>query len=375
MIAPMTAALATPRQTISLREDITRGKRSPLRVDREAGVIYRIKILGFESANSRRYEASAIRKAMPLYEGAKAFCDHPERASQMRAGRDAIGVWRHPVLEADGLYADLHFFTKHPLAESVCEDAERGLGVFGASHNADGRGENRGGVFVVGEITEVRSVDLVTEPATVSNLWEGKTVQKKVSDVLLERVLPALKAGRAKRLKALCESLPETVLMEDSGVEGPTSDHHDHIYGAMKACKEAGESEKALALHKLLKPDDDEEGGDDGAKEKPMKEDDEDDDEVAEEGKERNKLPAPGVEALTEARALALCKAAGVEPTLEVTAALAGASLDQGLAILTLAKRHAPAPASPPRSAPRGGHVMESAPPKDAKAWAERLLG
>src|SRR5262245_10532287 len=275
-------------ERISLREDFHRGKRSPLKVDRDRGIIFGIKILGWESANRRRYLPEAAKKALPKYDGAKAYCDHPERPTQMRDAMDALGVWRNPVLESDGVYADLHYFKTHPLAERVCEDAERGLGVYGASHNADGVGENRDGVFVVGEITEVRSVDLVTEPATVSNLWEGRgaKIKRKVKEVLTGKdLLEALTKGRQARLQKLAEALPDTLEMEIGEGEG---DHRDQMYGAMRACEDAGDNDSASKIHKLLAPKEKETEEDTGV-EGPVDEADDDSEpdgaDAAEEGK------------------------------------------------------------------------------------------
>ena len=45
---------AAGRDRVSLREDLVRlGK--PERVDRDAGILYGVKILGLESVNKRRY--------------------------------------------------------------------------------------------------------------------------------------------------------------------------------------------------------------------------------------------------------------------------------------------------------------------------------
>lgn len=156
----------------------------PLKVDRDKGVIYGVKVLGWDSDNKRRYVPEAGRQAIGLYEGIKVFTDHPVPGHKhARNDRDAFGKLFAVRWEPDGVYADLHYFKTHPLAQTVCEDVERGLGVFGLSHNANGEGETRDGTFWVHKILEVRSVDLVSEAATVTNLWESK--MKNYKDAVL----------------------------------------------------------------------------------------------------------------------------------------------------------------------------------------------
>ena len=49
-------------------------------VDRLAGVIRGVKILGLESRNGRTYLPEALAAAAPLYEGAKVNVNHPKGA-------------------------------------------------------------------------------------------------------------------------------------------------------------------------------------------------------------------------------------------------------------------------------------------------------
>ncbi len=396
----MAVATRKPLKSIHLREDFHRASGAKLRVDREAGIIYKIKILGWESDNRRKYLPEAGRNALSLYEGCKAYSDHPTRGrpEETRANRDALGIWRGVTWENDGLYADLHFLKTHPLAETICEDCERGLGVFGASHNADGKGETRDGTFVISSITEVRSVDLVTDPATVSNLWEGRRIAaKKVKDVLLEaKVMDALDLGRRKRLKAICEAMGDGTMMED---DDAGKDHKDHLYSAMRACEEAGDDETAGKIHGLLKPikpgkgsetdDDDDpsktaeegdgsgEGGDDDI-------DDHTDDAMKKKEKgaakeSRNKKPAPGATVLTEAKAKALCKLAGITATTDLLESVVGLPEDRAVSVLALVKGNGAQASAPRGSAPRSQgqrpvQVTESRVAKDAAEQAALLL-
>lgn len=152
----------------------------PIKVDREAGVIYGVKVLGLISENGRRYLEKAVKEAAPLYEGIMVNVDHPENAGDSRSAQDRIGklVNVHYV-EGKGLYGDLEFLKSHPMAERICEAAERMPDAFGMSHNAQGDGEDEDGVFVVHKIVEVRHVDLVADPATTKSLNESKATNNK----------------------------------------------------------------------------------------------------------------------------------------------------------------------------------------------------
>jgi len=146
-----------------------------LRVDRGAGIIYSVKIIGPSSRNNRRYLPAALAKAKPLYEGRAVHVDHPSlrSANEVRPIASRIG-WLQSVRESNGgLAGDLHILKSHELAPMIFEAAERRPQLFGLSHNAEGRTKREGNTTVVEEVTDVRSVDLVTDPATTSGLFES----------------------------------------------------------------------------------------------------------------------------------------------------------------------------------------------------------
>jgi hypothetical protein len=154
------------------------GKR--LHVDREKGIIKGVKIIGFNSQNGRKYTPEALKEAVPMYEGIKVNIDHPESGpTQQRSSHDRFGKFINVRFqENEGVFGDLLYLKNHPLAESVCEAAEREElnDVFGMSHNAQGEGMvDKKNVFVVSKITEVRHVDLVADPATTKSLTESQS--------------------------------------------------------------------------------------------------------------------------------------------------------------------------------------------------------
>ena len=138
-----------------------------LAVDVSAGIIRGVKVLGHESKNGRTYTQEAVRAAVGLYEGAKVNVNHPGgRPDQPRDYRDRIGALRAVRAEPDGLYADLHFNTKHALAEQLAWDAQHAPENVGLSHNVEGKTTTKAGKLIVETITRVTSVDLVADPAT-----------------------------------------------------------------------------------------------------------------------------------------------------------------------------------------------------------------
>jgi hypothetical protein len=142
-----------------------------LRVDRDAGVIKGVKILGLSSKNNRIYEPAAVAKAIPLYEGAKANVNHV-RPGEPRPYQDRIGSLKNVTARDDGLYADFHFNPKHPLAEQLIWDAEHAPENVGFSHDVQARTSRRSGKVIVEEISSVTGVDLVANPATTNGLYE-----------------------------------------------------------------------------------------------------------------------------------------------------------------------------------------------------------
>lgn len=152
-----------------------------LKVDRKAGIIFGVKVLGHASLNGRLYLPETVRKAADKYEGVHVNIDHPDdKPTDQRSAYDRFGkLVRVRYIEGKGLYADLEYLVSHPMASRVAEAAEKMPDLYGLSHNAEGEGEdNEEGVFVIHKIIEVRHVDLVADPATTRSLSEGVTMNK-----------------------------------------------------------------------------------------------------------------------------------------------------------------------------------------------------
>jgi hypothetical protein len=144
-------------------------------VDRAAGMIRGVKVLGLESRNGRTYLPEALAQAVPLYEGAKVNVNHPKGGPQApRDYQDRIGAIRNVALRTgEGLFADLFFNPKHALAEQLVWDAEHAPENVGFSHNVEARTSRAGDRVVVEAILRVQGVDLVADPATTRGLFES----------------------------------------------------------------------------------------------------------------------------------------------------------------------------------------------------------
>lgn len=205
----MGVATATkPKHATRLVEFVSSGGLN-LSIDREKAVVRGVKILGLESKNGRSYSPSAIRAAAGLYEGAKVNVDHPKgRADEPRSYGDRFAALSGVhYREGEGLFGDLRYNPKHPIAEQFLHDAEHAPGNVGLSHNVKARlarGTTAGGKPVVEQIESVTSVDLVADPATTNSLYESEQGEPEMAlseltlDQLVEQRVDLLEAWDAR---------------------------------------------------------------------------------------------------------------------------------------------------------------------------------
>ncbi len=201
---------------------------SALRVDREKGIIYGVRILGSESKNTygvagveaTEYSAAAHADARRMYEGITANLNHIRDKGRERQVQDSFAVIKNPVTALEDGHpvtrGDLHCITAHEMTGRVMEDVEKKLGVFGLSHDAYSgkehvdKGRKR---LVIESMRKVVSVDLVIGAATNRNLWESVAYQPQTVRQVLE-ALTDLPPGKAAWRKQL---------LEDGGMGPPLS--------------------------------------------------------------------------------------------------------------------------------------------------------
>jgi hypothetical protein len=169
------AAVAVVGATTKKRFHEIAATAAAVRVDRENGIIRGVKIIGLTSRNGRRYLPEALRRAVPLYEGAKVYIDHPRiaEAGEDRPFANWAGVLRGVQFVGDGLAGDLHLRQESPHAAGIFEAAERFPNSFGLSHEAEGDYRIEGGVEVVHRIDAVMGVAVVNDPATTRGIFES----------------------------------------------------------------------------------------------------------------------------------------------------------------------------------------------------------
>lgn len=146
------------------------------RVDAATGRVNGVKLLGPKSKNGREYTDQAMREATPLYKGRKVYLNHPRRkdVGEDRLFQDWVGEIVNPrYVPGEGIYGDIVLRKESPHYAAIIEAASKFANNFGCSHVANGDSSFRNGVEVVSRITEVQSVDLVTEPATCDGLYES----------------------------------------------------------------------------------------------------------------------------------------------------------------------------------------------------------
>jgi hypothetical protein len=190
-----------------------------LGVDREAGVIRGVKLLGLESSNGRTYLKEPVARAIGLYEGAKVNVDHPhDKPDGPRSYGDRMGIVENVRIEqgAGGLRGDFRANPKHALWEQLAWDAEHSPQSVGFSHNIVGKTSTKGGKTVVEEISRVTSVDLVADPATTRGLFEEISHREEDTDVSDTLTLSSLETD----YPALVETIEQRAVEKYVNSEG-----------------------------------------------------------------------------------------------------------------------------------------------------------
>ena len=161
------------RNTVRLQERV----RSDygLRVDEQNAVLRGVRILGLRSGNGREYCPRGLAAACGLYEGKPCYVNHPASAREVRRVEDKCG-WLENIRQAGdgGLTGDLRLLKSHPMTPRVLEAARVRPELFMLSHNAVGRERHGSRGAIIEGIARVDSVDIVSEGATCSSLFEHR---------------------------------------------------------------------------------------------------------------------------------------------------------------------------------------------------------
>jgi hypothetical protein len=151
------------------------------KLDRERRVIADTVLITERSANGptggRRYSERALRQIATMAEGAPAYANHVRDKSDAfkpRDVRELIGRHRNVRYDASGkrVLSDLHLVEHH--APWVLALATEMPDVVGNSLVSRGMVRLEGSTEVVDEVVSLRSIDLVSDPASTKGLFEHR---------------------------------------------------------------------------------------------------------------------------------------------------------------------------------------------------------
>ena len=133
------------------------------------------------------YSEEALRRSLPMWEGAACFCDHFNKSV-----RNIAGVFFAPWYE-DGVKAKLRFIDTplYHMVTRIVKEREAGLAVpdVGLSADIAIRGDATEKGFIVGEIARVISADIVFSPAA------GGSFDRVLNSVMQELGIAETKEG------------------------------------------------------------------------------------------------------------------------------------------------------------------------------------
>ena len=164
-------------------------------------VLSGVKVCGLKSRNNREYPIHVLQEAVSLYHNQPVYLDH-DTSKANRKYIERVGYISNPQIKADGLYGDLNLNPHHSLAESIWFDFSNNTKKLGISHVIDG--DMAGNVIT--KIKDIKSVDIVNNPATVLSLREEE--QNETNEVqLLKEEIEKLKSELINKDKLIKETI------------------------------------------------------------------------------------------------------------------------------------------------------------------------
>ncbi len=164
------------------------------------------------SKNKRYYSADVLKAAAPLFEGTKAYVDHPTKldAKQRpeRSVRDLAGFYESVKVEDDGRITANLFLEDDAMKAKVKTAVEQNPNYVGLSINALGKtrmGEAEGQKgMLVENIVKANSTDIVTTPAAGGKFEQLLMSGDEFTNDLLEAIsLEELRAARPDLIDSL----------------------------------------------------------------------------------------------------------------------------------------------------------------------------
>ena len=188
-------------------------------VDRGSNLIQNVTLLGKHSRNGRTYSDQALDDAVRLYENAPFFLDHPtDREMRDRKGTrsvlDLAGRIRNPRRVGDMIRGTIEVLNVQPGKDLLFALAEQMPTAAGNSHRVLGRVKRDGDQEVVEGLDKVFAVELVTDPATTSGLFESlETETNPPQEGTMEFkdiTIAGLRENRADLVEAITKDIAES---------------------------------------------------------------------------------------------------------------------------------------------------------------------
>lgn len=178
-------------------------------VDADSGVIHDVSLLGRVSQNNRVYTEAALKQAAELHRGVNVYLDHPtESEAKERGGvrsvRDLAGRVLSARVVGDRVKGHVQALRGTEPGELLMALASQAPESAGFSHRASGVSHlDDDGQQVVESVTQVFGADVVSEPATVSGLFESIRNREGETMKIAELTLESLKKDRSDLVEAI----------------------------------------------------------------------------------------------------------------------------------------------------------------------------
>lgn len=251
---------------VEFKEAVINSK--PERVDRENGIIYGVALLGESSPNTasrrakQRVYPRALREALvPKFEGLPVYFDHGAE-DKPRNFREQAGKVINSRFNSDRNQniGDIKCKKSHTNFELLMESAESFSENFGMSLSGGGPVRYEGDSEIVIDIPVRKSFDVVTEPATVTSLFESRQAMTiKLKDLFAELVKKDATKAPASRALAI---LKESVGAIELEAKGSDEEQLGMAFETMRnaTLKESMDKKaKLLAIQEILNAEDGEE--------------------------------------------------------------------------------------------------------------------
>lgn len=180
-----------------------------------------------KSKHGHTYLQEALSAAAPLFEGVRAFADHPRPGDlPERSVRDLVGYYRNARYDSGRVRAELHLVPGNDWLFNLLKESHTAPGLCGLSIDAWGHRENGN----ITRIDRVDSVDIVTRPAagggvdriiasdrhkenSVTSATDEQTGDKKPQG-RLEEATPGKPSGEAAHLREVLRAEREKLEKE-----------------------------------------------------------------------------------------------------------------------------------------------------------------